>query len=415
MRLLFFIAIRHIVDRKRQSFVSLIGIILGVAFFLAVSSMMKGSENDFIKRLVDNAPHISIVDEYREPRIQPITTIYKEGALELSNLLPITETRGIRNYESIIEFLNRKPGVKSAAVLGGQALINFAGKDLAVTLTGMNPSEIRGITTIENYMIKGSTDDLIGYPDGIIIGSEMAKDLSVDMNDNVTLSSTTGQVKTFKILGIFKTGRQNYDKTQAFVSIKRVQSLMNRANRINNIIVKLPDPYLAREIAQEIEDKHLYKSISWQETSEDLMSTLKIRNTIMYSVVSAVLIVAAFGIYNVISTVVMEKYRDIAILKSMGFYASDIRQIFLIQGIILGIFGSLIGVPLGVVFMSALSMIQFKPPGASQVINMPIDWGAQQFIVAITFAMCASIFAGYFPARKAGKVQPVDILRGGAW
>lgn len=412
MRLLFYIALRHILDRKRQSFVSLIGIFLGVAFFLGVSSIMKGSENDFIKRLVDNAPHITIVDEFREPRIQPIESRYGSGALELSNLLPVTETRGIRNYEGIIDALNKIPGLRSAPVLTGQALINFAGKDVAVSLNGMNPSEIRGITTIENYMIQGSIDDLIGYPDGIVIGSEMAKDLSIDMGDNVSLSSTTGQVRTFKVLGIFKTGRQSYDKTQAYISLKRIQSFLNRTNRINSIIVKIPDPYQARELAETLEDQHLYKSISWQETSEDLMGTLKIRNTIMYSVVSAVLVVAAFGIYNVISTVVMEKYRDIAILKSMGFYASDIRKIFLIQGVILGIAGSLIGIPLGMVFMSLLSLITFKPPGASQVINMPVDWGVMQFVIAVSFAMCASIFAGYFPSRKAGTVQPVEILRG---
>lgn len=412
MKVLFFIALRHILDRKRQSFVSLLGIILGVAFFLAVSSMMKGSENDFMKRLVDNSPHITIVDEYREPRVQPVETIYKNGATEISNLLPVTETRGIRNQDSIFSYLNKIPGLRSAPVLAGQALVNFAGKDFALTLNGMNPWEITGISTIENYMIEGSINDLIGYADGIVIGSELAKDLSIKKGDNISISSTAGVSKTFKVLGIFRTGRQNYDKGQSYVSLKRAQSLFNRTNRINNIIIKLPDATLAREIAKDIEDRHLYKSISWQETSEDLMSTFKIRNTIMTSVVSAVLVVAAFGIFNVISTVVMEKYKDIAILKAMGFYPSDIKKIFLIQGVILGVIGSFLGVPLGMLFMSLLGLIRFKPPGASQMINMPIDWGLQQFLIAITFAMCASIFAGYFPSRKAGKVQPVDILRG---
>jgi lipoprotein-releasing system permease protein len=412
MKVLFFIALRHILDRKRQSFVSLLGIILGVAFFLAVSSMMKGSENDFMKRLVDNSPHITIVDEYREPRVQPVETIYKNGATEISNLLPVTETRGIRNQDSIFSYLNKIPGLRSAPVLAGQALVNFAGKDFALTLNGMNPWEITGISTIESYMIEGSINDLIGYADGIVIGSELAKDLSIKKGDNISISSTAGVSKTFKVLGIFRTGRQNYDKGQAYISLKRAQSLFNRTNRINNIIIKLPDATLAREIAKDIEDRHLYKSISWQETSEDLMSTFKIRNTIMTSVVSAVLVVAAFGIFNVISTVVMEKYKDIAILKAMGFYPSDIKKIFLIQGVILGVIGSFLGVPLGMLFMSLLGLIRFKPPGASQMINMPIDWGMQQFLIAITFAMCASIFAGYFPSRKAGKVQPVDILRG---
>ena len=143
------------------------------------------------------------------------------------------------------------------------------------------------------------------------------------------------------------------------------------------------------------------------------MKTLAIRNTIMYTVVSAVLLVAAFGIYNVISTVVMEKHRDIAILKSMGFYAADVQKIFLIQGVLLGIAGSMAGLPLGMAFMAGLMQIRFKPPGATETINMPIDWSVPQFLIATAFAMVAAILAAFLPARKGAKVQPVDILRGG--
>lgn len=133
----------------------------------------------------------------------------------------------------------------------------------------------------------------------------------------------------------------------------------------------------------------------------------------MYTVVSAVLIVAAFGIYNVISTVVMEKHRDIAILKSMGFHAKDIQRIFVIQGFFLGIAGIMAGLPLGMGLMTTLMQIRFKPPGSLEEISMPIDWGILQFVIAGSFAMLAAIFAALLPARKAALVQPVDILRGG--
>lgn len=145
------------------------------------------------------------------------------------------------------------------------------------------------------------------------------------------------------------------------------------------------------------------------------MNTLTIRNIIMYTVVSAVLVVAAFGIYNVISTVVMEKYRDIAILKSMGFYSEEIRRIFLIQGLILGAIGCLLGMPLGMAFMWLLMQVRFKPPGGSEVVTMPIDWSLPQFFVAGAFALAAALLAAFLPSRKAASVQPVDILRGGAW
>jgi lipoprotein-releasing system permease protein len=303
--------------------------------------------------------------------------------------------------------------VRAAAVLAGQALVSFAGKDVGITLNGMVPEEVRDVSTIENYMTEGSVDDLVADPGGIIIGAGLARKLSLARGENLTVAATTGQVRSFRIVGIFRTGRSAYDESQAFAARKRVQALLNRPDRVNTIIVKLPDPSRARDVAADVERRAGYKSVSWQEASEDLMSTLAIRNAIMYTVVSAVLVVAAFGIYNVISTVVLEKQRDIAILKSMGFYGRDVRRIFLVQGILLGLSGSLLGVPLGCAIMAGLMQVSLKPPGSSEKVQMPIDWSLGQFAVAIAFAMTAAALAALLPARKAARVQPVDILRGG--
>ncbi len=412
MRLLIYIALKHLFARKRQSLVSVMGIVLGVAFFLAISSLMQGSEKDFIARLVDNAPHITISDEFRTSRIQPVQTLYGEGAIEIRHVKPLTETRGIRGFTQIIEELKATPGTAASPVMAGQALVNFAGKDFGITLNGMIPSEVNTVSTIEKYMVAGSINELIANSDGIIIGAELARKLSLSLNDNITIASTAGQVRIFKIQGIFRTGRAGYDETQAFASIKRVQALLGRSNRANVIIVKLADFASARTLATQIEQRIGYKSVSWQESSEDIISALAIRNIIMYAVVSAVLVVAAFGIYNVISTVVMEKQRDIAILKSMGFHAKDIRSIFLTQGFTLGVAGCVLGLPLGMIFMLALGQIRFKPPGGTEIIQMPIDWSAPQFLIAAGFAMCAAMLAALLPARKAASVHPVDILRG---
>ena len=329
MRLLIAIALKHLLARKRQSIVSLMGIVLGVAFFLAIASLMQGSEKDFIRRLVDNTPHITISDEFRNPREQPVSQVYTEGAVEIRSVKPLTEIRGIRGFEQILDGLRARKGLLASPMLAGQALVSFAGKDVGITLNGMIPAEIKMVSTIEKYMIDGTMDDLVANPDGIVIGQELARKLAITKGENITVVSTTGTVRVFKVLGIFRTGRASYDAGQAFVSLKRVQALLNRPNRINSIIIKLDDPYQARNVAADIESRVGYKSQSWQEASEDLLNTLVIRNTIMYTVVSAVLVVAAFGIYNVISTVVLEKQRDIAILKSMGFYARDIQRIFL--------------------------------------------------------------------------------------
>jgi lipoprotein-releasing system permease protein len=414
MRLLVFIALKHLLARKRQSFVSLLGIILGVAFFLAISSIMQGSEEDFIKRLVDNSPHITISDEYRNPRIQPAEKLFQDGAIALHNVKPLTETRGIRGYEKVLASLRAMNGVVASPVLVGDGIITYAGQEKNITLNGMIPEEIDSVSTIRDYMVEGSLERLFGNPDGILVGVTLVQNLSLTLNDTITIVAQNGEVRRFKIVGIFKTGRSGYDRGQAFVNLKRVQSLLDRPNRINSILIKLADPQTALDKSKDIEKVIGYKAESWQEQSEDLMNTLSIRNKIMYTVVSAVLIVAAFGIYNVISTVVMEKHRDIAILKSIGFQSSDIRRIFLIQGVLLGIAGNLLGLPLGILFMKGMSQIRFKPPGSSDVISMPISWGWEQFAIAALFAVSAAIMAAYLPARKGAKLLPVDVLRGGS-
>ncbi|MEZ5691994.1 MAG: ABC transporter permease [Rickettsiales bacterium] len=413
MKLLTFIAVRHLLARKRQSIVSLTGIILGVSFFLAISSLMRGSERDFINRLVDNLPHINIVDEFRNSRKQPALMVYERGAVEISNVKPVTENRGVRGFKNIIKTLKSiYPDIKASPTLAEQALISSAGKNYAITVNGMIPSDILEVTTIKKYMIAGNIENLDTNSNGIIMGRALAKKLALEMGNNITLTSNTGQVRIFKIVGLFHVGRSSYDERQAFIQLKKAQTLLDRPNRINNIIIKVKDPYAAREIAENIENIVGYKSVSWQETSQDILSSLVVRNVIMYSVVSTLLFVAALGIYNVISTIIMEKRKDISILKSMGFYASDIKKIFLTQGVILGTVGCALGIPLGSIMIKLLSTIRLRPPGASEEINIPVDWSVSQFLIAYGFAMVASMLASLLPARKAADVKPVDILRG---
>src|SRR3954469_15923154 len=268
------IALKHLLARPRQSIVSLSGIVLGVAFFLAVSSWMQGRETHFIGRFVDNWPHITVSDEFRNPRLQPVAQLYGDGAVEIRGVKPLTETRGIRHYLQVLEALHTLPHLRASPVLAGQAIITFAGKDIAVSLNGMIPSEVSDVTTIQNYMVAGSLDEMIANPDGIVVGDGLVKKLSLSLGRNVTVTAPTGEARTFKILGLFHTGRATYDDTQVFADLKRVQALLKRPDRANTIILKLDDPRGAQDVAAVIERRFGYKSVSWQEASEDLMSTL---------------------------------------------------------------------------------------------------------------------------------------------
>lgn len=406
------IAMKHVLARRRQSIVSTLGIILGVAFFLAIAGLMQGSQTDFIRRLIDTSPHITISDEFRRPRVQPVESVFAEGAIALRGAKPATEPRGIRGYERILETLRGIPGTRASPVLSGQALVRIGGTDVAVALSGMIPSQVRDVTVIADDMVAGSIDALDANTNGIIIGDALAKRMALSLGGVMSLAVGDGQTHFLQIVGLFHTGRMNYDESQAFLNLKRAQSLLGKPNRVNNIIVKLADPYQARPIATEIEASGGYKSVSWQEATEDLMASLAIRNVIVYAVVGAVLVVAALGIYNVISTIVMEKRRDIAILKSIGFHGKDIQLVFVMEGLLLGVAGSAVGLIFGAGLMWLLGRVTMKYPGSSEPIALPVDWSLWVFLLGLAFAMGASLFAAFLPARKGARVNPAEILRG---
>jgi len=408
------VALAHLTSRKRQTLVSLTGVVLGVAFFLAVSSLMRGSEKDFLKRLVDNSPHITVYDEVRQGRAQPAELRWPDAAVNVRHVKPLLETRGIRGWPQRLEFIEALPGVRAAPVLAGAAVLTFAGRQQAVTLSGAVPEKMKQVTTIEEKMIEGSLDALAADPNGIVIGQGLVDKFSLHLASSVNVVAADGTSRPLRVVGIFRTGNAGYDEGQAFVLLKRAQALLGRENRVNRVIIQLADPYEARSTAQTIEAATGYKSVSWVEASEDILSLLLVRNVIMFSVVSAILVVAAFGIYNTISTIVMEKTRDIAIMKAMGFHARDLKRIFLLEGLIVGVLGSGLGVLLGLVLMRVLGEVAIRPPGVSEVVHLPIWWGAEQYALAILFAMLSCLAASYLPARRAGSVHPVDILRGAA-
>jgi len=406
------IALTHLLRHRRSTLVSLTGIALGVAFFLAVSALMRGSEQDFLRRLVDNNPHITVFDQYRAPHVQPAQLRWPDALVAVSNVKPQAESRGIRGYRGKLEDIEALPGLRVAPVLHGSAVLTFAGQQHGVSLSGVVPQRMKAVSTIEQHMVAGSLDELAATPNGLIIGQGLADKFGLRMGGTINVVSTEAGSRTMKVVGIFRTGNAAYDELETFTLLKRAQVLLQRPNRVNRFIIQLTDPHRARDVAAVIEHGIGYKAVSWIEASEDLLSVLLVRNIIMYSVVSAILVVASFGIYNTIFTIVVEKTRDIAILKSMGFRRADMRQIFLWQGLIIGLLGSAAGLLLGYGLMRALAAIELKPPGVSELVHLPVWWGADQYLLALGFAMVSCLGAAYLPADKASRLRPVDILRG---
>jgi lipoprotein-releasing system permease protein len=413
-RVNFQIALAHLTHRRRQTLVSVLGVSLGVGFFIATSAMMQGSEQDLTDKLINSQPHVTIKDEFRHPSVQPLFQVFDEGAVSLKGVKPRERLRGIKDYKGKVSQIEEEEGAIASAVLTGQVIVRYGGKDRSVSILGVDPDKEVQLTTIEEDMIEGGMDALKTTSDGIVIGTGLSTRLQLLVGDLASVVSPTGHVMRMKVVGIFRAGNVMLDEGHAYVLLKDAQVLMNKPNIADQIRVRLADPNVAMEVAATIERRWTYRTESWQEANEDFLSLFVVRNVILYSIVSAIMIVASFGIFNIISTVVMEKRRDIAILMSMGFRAYDIRQIFLMQGIALGIIGMLLGWGVGYGLVEGLGSIKFELEGFYDDSRLPLDRGFYQYVIGGIFALSSSIVAAWIPAHRASRVRPVEIIRGAA-
>ncbi|MBR9971608.1 ABC transporter permease [Magnetospirillum sulfuroxidans] len=408
------IATRHLLHRRRQTVTSLLGVALGVAFFIAIAAMMQGFQRDFVSRIIDVAPHITIKDEFRAPPRQPVETAYPAAVIGLRGIKPKDEVRGLRGARSIIASLEEMPGLKVAPTLSGNILLRFGAKDISANITGIVPDKERLVTKLEKDLISGSLDSLYTAANGIIIGEGIAQKAGIGMDDMVSVVSPEGVVMRMKVVGIFVSGITLMDNFETYALMKKAQVLQNRPNIINRIRIRLDDVEQAADLAKTIEARFGYRSESWQEQSSNVLGIFVIQNAIMYSTVGAILIVACFGIFNVISTVVFEKTKDIGILKSIGFRDADIRRIFVYEGLMLGVIGVILGWALGYGLVEFMGTLDFKMEGFVRAQGFVLYRTPKHYAISGAMALTASTFAAWLPARRASRLQPVDIVRGGA-
>lgn len=407
------IALQHLRHRQRQTLVSLLGVALGVTFFIAISSMMQGFQRDFVARIIDIQPHIIVKDEFRQPPRQPVERAYPDATLDIRGLKPRDEVRGLRGARNMLAVLEGEPGVHVAPTLSGNILLRFGSKDVSANVTGIDPQRQRKVTHLEKDLISGaSLDALYTTANGIIIGEGVASRAGIRMDDLISVVSPVGVVMKMKVVGIFSSGLTLMDNFDTYVLLKKAQILQNRPNVINRINVRLDDVERAGDVAARVERQFGYRAEPWQEQSRNVLGIFVIQNAIMYSTVGAILIVACFGIFNVISTVVFEKTRDIGILKSMGFRDAHIRRIFVIEGLIVGVLGMVIGWGLGYGLVEFMGTLDFKMEGFVKAQGFILYRSPMHYLISGTMAVVSATLAAWIPARRASRLNPVDIVRG---
>lgn len=411
MPLILDIAVTHIAGRGRQTLVAVLGVAVGVGFSIAMAALMQGGQDDFVKQLVDTMPHVDITDEQRTARRQPAEDIFSTVAI--SGLRPRDDRRGIINPTAATAWLESWIPGRFAESLKTQGVIRYSSREVGAAIIGVEPERERGVSPIVEDFVKGSFAALNAGGNNVLVGDTMAARLGAGLGDTITAVSSEGLTRDFKIAGLFHTGTTARDEGEAYILLKNAQILSARPNAINEIRIKLDDPNRAPAVAHRAEAELGYKAVAWQEANESILQALVVRNVIMYTVVGAIMLVAGFGIFNIISTITHEKARDIAIMKSLGFPEADMRRLFLLEGLAIGGAGSALGWMLGFSMIYALSLVRFEIAATGQeMTHLPITWSLLHYIIASAFALGSAAVAGYLPARRAARLNPVDIIRG---
>lgn len=405
-----FICLRYLKAKRKQSFISLItiisvvGVAVGVMALIVVLAVMTGFTDEFRAKILGVNSHI---------------VIQKFGG-------EITDPERVR------EQILATPGVIGASpYIYTQALITGGEGGTGAVLRGIDPDTASTVTSLDKHLTEGALADLISsaQPDGsrpvpgIIVGRDLARQLNIEVGDRVKLISPSGpltpmgiipRLKACRLVGIFETGMYEYDSSLIYVSLDTARDFLNLSEGVHGIEISLTDIYAADRIARQLEDElgSGYIAKDWIRLNKNLFSALSLEKTALSIIVALIVLVAAFNIVSTLIMVVMEKSRDIAILKAMGATSAKIMRIFIYEGLVIGVTGTILGVVGALGLCELLSRYQFiKLPEVYPMSTLPIKILPWDITLIALSAVLITFLATLYPSWQASRVEPAEALR----
>ena len=415
-KLLIEIAKSLLLARWKQTLVAAIGVTFSITMFITLLSFMSGL-NDLLDGLILNrTPHIKLYNDIKPNLNQPIeiSADYKSGHHFIESIKSDGNRQAIYNSEAIMEALKKDKRVLGvSSKLTAQVFFNDGTIDITGSMSGIQPIEEGKLFHFDEYVTAGTSADLTKISNSIILGKGLAGKLLVNIGDVVQVTTSKGERFQLKVVGIFQSGIKEYDDVQSYASITTVQKILSQpSNYINAIQIKLFDIALATSVAKEYEQLYQTDAEDVKTANSQFETGSSIRTLISYSVGITLLIVAGFGIYNILNMMIFEKMDSIAILKATGFSGRDVKNIFIYIAISIGLFGGLVGLLFGFGLSAGIDQIPFNTPSLPTIKTYPINYNPRFYIIGIIFSFITTYFAGWFPARKASKIDPVVIIRG---
>lgn len=406
-----FVSLRYLLAKRRQTFISLItfisiaGVAVGVMALIVVLAVMNGFQDDLRNRILGITSH-AIVGSFN-------------GTFS--------------DYQHLLEEVEKEPGVMAATpFIHAQVMISSGKSVSGALLRGIDPQTAARVINIQENMIRGNLGDLRsekaageGPPvQGIILGVELCNNLGVRQGEWVTVISPSGRLtpmgqvpksKLFQVVGVLQSGMYEYDNTLAYISLSAAQQFLGLADVVSGIEMRLEDIYLAREVADSLRTRLglPYWVRDWMQMNRNLFSALKLEKVVMFIILTLIILVAAFNIVSSLIMLVMEKTRDIAILKAMGATTSSIRKIFVMEGFLIGTSGTILGLLGGFALCSLLKKYQFieLPRDVYYISTLPVKLELSDVGMIALSAIVISLVATFYPSRQAARLDPAEALR----
>lgn len=414
----FRIARTHLLSRKRQTIIAMLGVTFGIAMFILMISFMKGVNEVLGNIMMSITPDIRIYNDYKTDYASSVTAEYLQHDpskwVIVRHPKPEQIKLNLKNAAGIVADLRKYPDVTAVSpLLSVQALFNYGPVQIAAAVDGVDIREEDRLFDLAAKMESGKTENLLANNNGIIMGYKLARKLNLSMGDLVTVTAPAGTQMRFRLVGTYKFGIAIVDEWKAYVSLSSLQQLLGK-NRdyVTDIRIKLNDYRQARTMAPLLAGKYGYKADDWHTVNASIDAGNLIRDVLTYVVSFTLLMVAGFGIYNIMNMVITSKMKDIAILKAQGFAGNDIMQIFLAQSLIIGLLGAMGGLLLGFLLSYGMSRVPFPADDFILIKYFPVLFRTSHYLFGAVFGILTTLLAGILPALKASKVDPVSILRG---
>ncbi len=415
-KLLYDIALALSLARWRQTMVAAVGVMFSITMFIALLGFMNGL-NDMLDGLILNrTPHIKLFNEIKPSVHQPVqlASEFKDHYNFIRSVKPNGGRLEIYNVDAVTKTISKDERVLGIAPkISVQAFYSIGAIEVTGVIDGIDVEAESNLFHFSDYVTTGNFMDLKNIPNSIIMGKAAADKMLAEMGDVIQVTTINGEQQQLKVVGFFQSGLRDIDKVQSYTSLGTAQKLSGvSGNYITDLQIKLKDLNMAPAMAKEYRNRFSVDAEDIQTANAQFETGSSVRSLISYAVGITLLIVAGFGIYNILNMMIYEKMDSIAILKATGFSGNDVKRIFIIIALSIGILGAMFGLLFGYLASAFIDQIPFDTAALPNMKTYPVNYSLKFYIIGAAFGIITTYLAGWFPSRKAGKIDPVIIIRG---